>query len=269
MIAPGGGSFPGDNASAYRLGSRTGVRSKGDRMDGGYSRTATYYDKLYAWKDYAAEAECLARLLGVRHDVEHGSLLDVACGTGLHIEHLRRYFDVEGLDICPEQLAIARKRNPGVSFHVADMTDFHLDRQFDVVTCLFSSIGYAKTLDALRSAVRCMAAHISPGGALVIEPWFTPEAWHSNTVHAVFVDEPELKIARVNTSLVNGSVSILDLHYLIGTPAGTEHIVEHHELGLFKVDEMRSAMTRPGWVVDYDSEGVSGRGLYVARRSRS
>ncbi len=232
-----------------------------------YSKMARYYDKIYAGKDYAAEVERLIALLGDGRSVRR-SLLDVACGTGCHLEHLRRSFDVEGLDICPEALDDARRRNPGVVFHVADMTDFDLGRTFDVVTCLFSSIGYVKTLDRLRTAVRSMAAHLNPEGVLVVEPWFTPGEWHPNTVHAVYIDEPDLKIARVNTSLVEGRLSIVELHYLVGTPEKTEHLVERHELGLFEVGEMISALEGEGLVVDHDREGLTGRGLYLGRRRR-
>ncbi len=232
-----------------------------------YSKMARYYDKIYAEKNYAAEVERLIALLGGVRRGSRRTLLDVACGTGRHLEHLQQSFDVEGLDICAEVLEDARKRNPGLAFRVADMTDFDLGRTFDVVTCLFSSIGYVKTVDGLRAAVRSMAAHLNPDGMLVIEPWFTPEEWHPNTVHAVYIDEPDLKIARVNTSLVNGRMSIIELHYLVGTPERTEHLVERHELGLFEVDEMISALEREGLVVDYDREGLTGRGLYLGRRA--
>lgn len=234
-------------------------------MTGEYAALATYYDKLYEWKDYATEAARLIEIVGTASAVRP-SLLDVACGTGRHLEHLRERFDVEGLDLSREQLEIARQRNPVVPFHEADMRRFALGRTFDVVTCLFSSIGYAKTLPEMQDAIRCMRAHVRPGGALVIEPWFTPDAWLPRTVHAVFVDEPELKIARVNTSSVAGRTSILDLHYLIGTADGTEHFVERHEMGLYTMAEMQAALRAPGWTVTYDEEGLSGRGLYVARR---
>ncbi len=81
------------------------------------------------------------------------------------------------MDICPELLEVARKRTPSVLFHLGDMTDFDLSKQFDIVTCLFSSIGYVKTLDKLQYAMRSMVAHLKPEGVLVIEPWFTPENW--------------------------------------------------------------------------------------------
>lgn len=77
-------------------------------MENVYSKTARYYDKLYAKKDYVGEVQRLISLLGVESDQKQLTMLDVACGTGLHIEHLRRHFHVEGLDICPELLEVAR-----------------------------------------------------------------------------------------------------------------------------------------------------------------
>jgi hypothetical protein len=111
-----------------------------------------------------------------------------------------------------------------------------------------------------------MANHLVEGGILVIEPWFTPETWKPGTVHGVFIDEPDLKIARVNTSFVSGRISYFDLHYLIGTPEGTEHFVKRHELGLFEQDEVDAALAGVGLEVIYDSEGLMGRGLFIGKR---
>jgi hypothetical protein len=104
------------------------------------------------------------------------------------------------------------------------------------------------------------------GGVLVIEPWFSPDDWHTPSVHALFIDEPELKLARVNTSFQEGRLSYFDFHYLVGTPEGTEHFIEQHELGLFETEEMQAALEGAGLETIYDTEGLTGRGLFVGRR---
>jgi len=231
-----------------------------------YAKTAQYYDRMYAFKDYAAEAAKILVIVDRELDTDGRRLLDVACGTGLHLEHLKPHVEAEGLDLEPALLEIARTRHPEITFHQADMRTFSLDARYDVITCLFSSIGYMTTAEDLRRAIARMADHLEAGGVLLIEPWLTPDAWHPNTVHGLFIDEPELKIARINTSFVDGRLSIFDLHHLIGTPEGTEHVVEHHEMGLFTVDEMTNAFAAAGLDVIYDPDGLTGRGLYVARR---
>jgi len=227
-----------------------------------FSKTAQYYDLIYYEKDYHAEVNQLLDLIREHGPTNGDRLLDIACGTGHHIQYLKDHFTVEGLDINPVLLEIAHQRNPGVAFHEGDMIQFNLGRQFDLITCLFSSIGYVKTQDNLKKAVASMANHLEPGGLLLIEPWFTPEEWMPDTVHALFIDEPELKIARVNTSFAEGRLSYFDLHYLIGTPKMTEHFVEHHELGLFEKGEMEAAFTDSGLQVTFDEQGLIGRGLY-------
>jgi len=204
------------------------------------------------------------KLIAQFHTGPANSLLDVACGTGRHVDFLKHKFpSVDGLDLEEELVAVARKRNPSQTFHAGDMTDFHLHKKFDVVTCLFSAIGYVRTLDNLQRAIRCMSDHLNPGGVLIVEPWFTAEKYNPGTLHSVFVDKPELKIARMNISQVRDGVSILDMHYLIGTPDGITSYVEHHELAMFTQSEYVTAFKNAGLSVSYDPHGLMERGLYI------
>jgi len=229
------------------------------------SKSAAVYDALdaHSGKAYAAEADQLRELIRRYGQSEGRAWLDVACGTGVHIAHLQDEFVPTGLDIDERMLAIARERCPSVPFYQGDMVDFSLDRRFDVVTCLFSSIGYARTVDRLRDAVATMARHLASGGLLIVEPWIFPEDWEDRHVGALFVDEPDLKIARINHSHRRDRISILDFQYLIGTPDGVEHATEHHELGLFAHADYVDAFERAELHVEHDPEGLMGRGLYL------
>jgi SAM-dependent methyltransferase len=227
-----------------------------------FSRSARIYDAVYSWKDYAGEAARVHELVQARKPGA-ATLLDVACGTGTHLAELRRWYRCEGIDLDADLLAVARERLPDVPLHQGDMRDFDLGRRFDAVTCLFSAIGYMRTVEELDAAVAAMARHLEPGGVLVVEPWLSPEAVRIPHVGAVFVDEPELKIARVNTIQVDGRTSGFDFHYVVGTPESVEHFVEHHELGLFTREEQLAAFRAAGLEVEHDEEGLMGRGLYI------
>ncbi|HEV2459509.1 MAG TPA: class I SAM-dependent methyltransferase [Ktedonobacterales bacterium] len=234
-----------------------------------FSRSQRYYDAIYSGKDYAQEAAHVKRLIAEHKRSDGNTLLDVACGTGGHVPYLGDDFAYEGLDLDPEMLALARWRFPDVTFYHGDMVDFALGRQFDVVTCLFSSIGYVKTEPRLRQAIATMAAHLRPGGVLLVGSFLSPQEWIPGHPHAMFVDQPDLKLARLNVSGVAGAgnVAVLDFHYLVATPDGVEHFTEHHELGLFTEEEYRAAFTRAGLDVLHGSDWLGGRGMYIGMSS--
>lgn len=229
-----------------------------------FSKSQRYYDAIYGFKNYEAEAARLCALIDAHKRSPGNALLDVACGTGAHLTFLSERFSVEGLDLDAGMIEIARARHPGVRFHVADMVNFDLNRRFDVVACLFSAIAYARTVERLGEAIAAMARHILPGGVLMVEPFFTPEDWKpSRGVTATFADEPDLKIARIAVPERDGSLVRFDFNYLVGTPDGVEHFIERHEVGLFTHDEYRQAFTRLGIPVHYDEDWPTRRGLYI------
>ena len=78
-----------------------------------YRQSARIYDALCRQKDYRGATRSLIQVLK-RFAPDAETLLDVGCGTGRHLEHLRDRFRVEGFDLSRNMLAIARRRNPGI-----------------------------------------------------------------------------------------------------------------------------------------------------------
>ena len=228
-----------------------------------YDRSAEFYDAIYSFKNYEKETARLHELIQQHKRSPGNELLDVACGTGGHIAYLKRNYSVEGLDINPLMLRLARKKHPDVVFYRRDMTNFWLRKEFDVVTCLFSAIGHVKTRRRLGLAVRAMARHLKPGGVLVVESWPTPKQWQIGRLGANFVDEANLKIARFGISKARGRLSVQDLHHLVATPNRIQHFVERLEMGLFTNDEYLDAFRQARLEVTHDEEGLMGRGLYL------
>jgi len=259
-----------------------------------YERSAAVYDVMNAarGKSYADEVATLLRLVRERVD-DAASLLDVACGTGLHLVHLRDELRVEGVEPHPRLRAIAQTRLEGVPLHDGDMRTFDLGRRFDVVTCLFSAIGYMLTLDDLHAAIDRMAAHVSPGGLLVVEPWFHPEAWIDGLVMAESATTGDLAIARLSHSRREGHVSHFDFYWTVGRgptldatpdlaafvlPDGdhddkhdgkhdaVEQWIEPHRVALWSDAQYRDAFAAAGLDVEHDADGLIGRGLYLGHR---
>jgi ubiquinone/menaquinone biosynthesis C-methylase UbiE len=230
-----------------------------------YTDSATVYDAINQsrGKDYAAESRKIHTLI-IQHQQSSGrALLDVACGTGGHLAHLRKDYQVEGMDLSGEMLAVARQRYPNIPLHQANMLDFDLQRQYDAVVCLFSSIGYVQTVENLRRAIAAMSRHLVAGGVLIIEPWLAPEQYVPGTLHATYVNQPDLKVARMSISQQKGRISVMEYHFLVATSQGIEHFSEENEMGLFTTAEYRAAFEAAGLTVHHDAEGLIGRGLFV------
>jgi SAM-dependent methyltransferase len=228
-----------------------------------FSESAAWYDHFYGGKDYAAEAQRITELIRRRRPGAR-TLLDVACGTGRHLEQLRRDFACEGLDLDDGLLAVARRRLPGMRLTRADMADFDLGRRFDAVTCLFSSVGYLATVERLRAAVSAMARHLEPGGVLVVEPWILPEAWiEGGTTTVEVVEDGNRKLVRVIASSREGAMSVLRVHYAVAADGDVVSADERHELRLFTHDEYAAAFFAAGLDTSWDPEGLIGRGLLI------
>ncbi|MGH7619282.1 MAG: class I SAM-dependent methyltransferase [Gemmatimonadaceae bacterium] len=232
-----------------------------------FSSSAALYDTIYsAFKDYRAETARLVELIRRDHPSAH-TALDVACGTGEHARLLNSEhgFAVDGLDLDPEFVTIAQRKLAHGTVFRGNMTSFALDRRYDVVLCLFSSIGYVRTLENVERTLSCFRAHLAPHGIAVVEPWFAPGAMESGYTTATAAKEDGVSVARVTRTIVDGRISRLEFEYLIGRATGIEHASEVHELGLFSTDELLECFRVAGLDAGYDPDGLSGRGLFVAR----
>jgi SAM-dependent methyltransferase len=228
--------------------------------------SATVYDTIYGeMLDYDALAARMVELIDER--APHAeTLLEVACGTGLYLEQLRHRFDVHGLDLSDEMLAVARDRLPEVPLHRGDMRTMDLGAMFDVVACLGSSVAYCVTIDELRAAYERFAAHVRPGGLVIVEPWLTQDAWTDDHLGLGLYGDPSVRIARMVSSSRDGTVGTLHFHHLVGVPGeGVDYFVEEHVTGLFTIEAHLQTFTDAGLdPVFLPDEGGLGRGLYLA-----
>lgn len=231
-----------------------------------YDESARSYDAIYErLVDQTAGAAALRSHLE-RCNPGARSLLEAACGTGLILQRLADDYQVAGFDRSPRMIEQARKRLPGVSLTVADMTTFASAERYDAVICVGSSIGYVHTEELLHQTVGIFAGHLAPGGVPLIEPWFPPDAWEDGRQTLDTVDEPGLKLARLLTSGRDGDMSLLDIDFLVGIGGAVERFSERHVMGLFTDDQPRAAFTAAGLAVERDADYPTGRGLYVGQR---
>lgn len=230
-----------------------------------YQNLAKYYDLIYSWKDYQKEVEKIEKLISKYKKSKGKELLEVACGSGHHLKYFKRKFSCTGIDLNEGILDVAEKKLKNVTFKKVDMINFKLNKKFDIITCLFSSIGYVKTYENLRKTINNFARHLKTGGVVIIEPWFTKASFRPGRPILHTYSDDNIKVARMCLSEIRGNISILNMEYLV-CERGKKimHFNDQHELGLFEIDKTLQFMKEAGLKAKFLKNGLmKDRGLYI------
>lgn len=233
---------------------------------------ADYYDRTYRFKEYPKEARSLLSLAAKYLARAPRSLLDVGCGTGLHLAEFRKTLKVAGVDLSPEMLRVARRRlGRGVPLTRGDMRRFSLGTTFDVVTCMFSAIAYMETRSDRDRAIANFYRHLNPGGVALVEGWVRPSRWRGTGGDLLTYEDRDTRVARLTSAWRERDHSVVEYHFLIGERGRpVRHYVERVRNPLVETEEMLGSFRRAGFRSKVLLRGsYRNRGLYVGVRPRS
>lgn len=134
-----------------------------------YGDLSGFYDVMCAEINYAEQCEAALR---VHKLFGNGGLnyLDLACGTGPHIEHFLRYgYRATGLDLNPAMLSQAKARCPSAKYSQQNMSDYAFAEPFDFITCFLYSIHYCAPTSQLTAAFKATFAALNSGGVFCFD----------------------------------------------------------------------------------------------------
>ncbi|MCX5659814.1 MAG: class I SAM-dependent methyltransferase [Planctomycetota bacterium] len=184
--------------------------------------TATYDNTPDKEGQAGDVAFLVAQARAVAQDVG-GPVLELAAGTGRVAWPLAEAgFDVVGLERSPAMLDLARakgaKHRPEVAVRtqwvLGDMREFQLGQAFGLIYCTFRSFQHLLTPEDQRRCLACAAAHLRPGGRLVInlfdprldlcDPSFRGErSCSAPTIHPVTGNEVRVQTLSRENDAVN------------------------------------------------------------------
>lgn len=231
---------------------------------------AEYYDKFYLErKDYKKETKIVKKIIEELESKKTLTLLDVGCGTGEHLKYLSSDFCCKGLDINNRMIEIAKNKVPEAEFEIANMIDFRFKDRFDVIICLFGSIGYVQNFSNLKKTLKNYYRHLNDSGLVIVEPWIFKKDFKKGHMSLDTYVDDELKFVRMARSRISTSTWLIFMHYLVGKNQRIEYFTEVHKmLAVNNSDYVKALKLSRFKDIGYLTENLwdSCRGLFVARK---
>ncbi|WP_033091573.1 class I SAM-dependent methyltransferase [Nocardia seriolae] len=132
-------------------------------------RDAAYYDLFTDWRRDTDFFTTVARRIG-------GPILELGCGTGrITIPIAQAGIDIDGIDIAPERLRIARQAAERLSpttpvrFFPADIRKFSLDNTYRLALFPYRVLQELTTTTDKIDCLRCVHDHLDRGGFVLVD----------------------------------------------------------------------------------------------------
>ena len=227
-----------------------------------YGKSSKYYDIAFANKDYQRESKFLHEHAKDK-GINASKLLNLACGTGSHEQYFSEIPEIHGLDFNKEFIDIAMRKNPSVSYHLGDMTDFKLNERFDIITCLFSSIANLESISALKKMVGCSVEHMNRNGIFIIEPFFEPHEWINNLMFMKTFDTDDYKYSIISKSQLKDGKGIGKEVHTYLDKSGFDVFEEDFIFSLFKQEDIKNIFIEYKLEYIFIKNEIFTRGLHI------
>lgn len=168
----------------------------GSRASESYGAFAYAYDQSLGRSFFSAVRGVLDDVL-YKYPSRGKTHLDVACGTGLVLEHMQKHgFRSTGIDASVPMLAIARKRAKRLI--ACDLRALPLRRKFARITCLYDSLNHMLTRDDLLAAFQAVRGVMSADSLFFFDmnhPDIYPAVWGMREPYVSSGKDHHLEIA--------------------------------------------------------------------------
>ena len=231
-------------------------------------RHAELYDLFYAEKPYAEETSFVHQCIQ-KYRPTSRRVVELACGTGTHSLLLEEHgYQIIATDYSSDMLARAHDKaqqaNSGIEFRQQDMRTLDVpERPFDVVLCLFDSIGYVATNENIFRVLCSVHDHLAPGGLFLFEFWHAGAMIRGyDPVRVRRFRTPAGEIERISETRIDYKEQLCQVLYTINemNSDGTYQTLQEMQINrFFLVQEMgfflkQAGLTRLRWLAGFRND---------------
>lgn len=208
-------------------------RSANSKNVDNFSMLSRYYDELLLTD------ESFSLWMNYIEEEVFNSVLELASGSGMLAGVLkRRGYEVLASDISLEMKRAAKNNYDG-EYSILNMTDYNLNKKFDLIICICDSINYLET-EELDSFIECAYKHLNENGRLIFD-------MHSMARLKEFKDE-YIEEGFINETAYQWTImadeydNLIMQHFTFYTKDGM--IQEHHTQNVFEVEDVLGKMRK-------------------------
>lgn len=223
-----------------------------------YSDYASFYDSIYAEKDYRSEATQLINFLVSQGLELPARLLDIGSGSGRHLEAFRA-LGLDGQGIEPSQAMVNRARSRGLNVQQGYLDEIEGRSNNNVCTALFAVVNHIHP-DKLACFLRDVASRLIATGFFALEVW--GENNQPLTPSQRTFRHEDRQFSRTVVPRQTGRecwelrISILE------NPSGKKVVEENHQIYMHSFESLKKA-AKPAGFFPMESSPI-----YLNRRDR-
>ena len=214
-----------------------------------------YKDYQWVWDltsdtdDYKDLADYIVDKLKKYQIVDTKTVLHLGCGSGCMDYHLKKHYELTGVDLSENMIKSARVKNPECSYFIGDMQDYQSEKKYDAVI-IPDSIDYMLSIREIESVFKNAKRLLNENGVFLVIVGYEPEKFPQNrTTIDEAADGDRMVTFIENNYLPDNSKNLFEATFvfLIREKDKLETIIDVQKLGLFKKDIWLNEMIKAGF----------------------
>ena len=207
--------------------------SANSRNVSNYQMLAQYYDELLQ------DEEALSLWLKYIEEEELHTVLELASGSGVMAGILKsKGYDVTASDISAE-MKEASKDNFDGEYLLLNMTDYDLNKSYDLLLCICDSVNYLYE-DELERFFACAYRHLNDGGRLIFDMHHPKRL---EEFEEQYIEEGYVSNLPYQWTIQSDSFDrTISEHFTFYTPEGM--VQENHTQNVFDPSNIRKMMEK-------------------------